>query len=116
MYRATHDGWTFTVTDKDGVATDITGWNIWYEAKASKNDADGSVFQKAVGSGVTILNQTTNKGQCEVALVPADTAALDYGANNLIYQWKIKDSGGATIKILEEGTLQVSGNVTRATA
>lgn len=116
MYRATNDSWDFFVSDPAGVAVDITGWNIWFEAKASKDDADGSVFQKSVGSGVTIKSQTTDKGQCTVALTPADTGTLDYGLNVLIYQWKIKDGAGTTIKVLEEGTLKVSGNITRATA
>lgn len=73
-----------TITDEDDEPEDLTGATIYWRVKAAASDADPALIAKssADASEIDILDQTDPDllGQCEVYLVPADTAGLTPGS------------------------------------
>lgn len=65
-----------TVTDDEDERVDITGATIELQVKTAKGDADPPTITKAVGSGITLLDQTADsdtEGQADAILLSADT-------------------------------------------
>ena len=118
MKRGTSPLWTMTVRDPNdldpdplGEPVDITGYSIWFTAKHSKTDADPGEFQLTVGSGITILNQTTNKGQATIIPPPSATSDMTAEAE-LLYDIQIQaPSGWPGPRQLTEGVLVVTFGV-----
>jgi hypothetical protein len=98
------------VVDATGLAQNLTGWSLWFTAKAQTTDADPGVFQKTIGSGITVASPTT--GTAVVTLAPADTSGLT-GDATLFTDLQGKD-GSAAIVTLASGTLTVRADATRA--
>jgi hypothetical protein len=71
-----------TVTQRsDGTRVDLTGTTLEFQVKVKVGDGDPPLIAKAIGTGVTLLNQTmaATKGQADIALSPSDTATLAAG-------------------------------------
>lgn len=64
-----------TVTDDEDERTDITGATIELQVKSAKGAADPATIERAVGSGITLLDQTDvdTKGQADAILLSAAT-------------------------------------------
>jgi len=115
MYRG--DAHLVEITIKRaGLPVDLTGATIWYTAKEALADADvDAVFQKTVGSGVTILDQVAYKGKAQLKLEAADTEGLDMGTTGFVVlyfdvQVKLLDETSPWTVLL--GTLKVERDVT----
>lgn len=77
MYAGESKVITVTVKDAAGALVDIGGASIEWIAKRSEDDAVGLITKTtAAGGGITILDQTTHKGEFTITLVPADTQSL----------------------------------------
>ena len=70
---------------KDGVYEDITGWSIYFTAKANMNDSDANA---KISKTVTSHSDPTN-GVTLITLEPADT---DIDAGNYYYSMDWKDN------------------------
>lgn len=71
-----------TVTDVDtGARKDITGATVEFQVRTAAGVADPPLISKAVGAGITILDQANaaTKGQADIVLAAADTSALAAG-------------------------------------
>ena len=69
MFRGNTMVFDFSIT-LGGNSVDLTGAGIWFTAKTSPG-ASNVVFQKAVGSGLTVTDAASGAGLIE--LVPAVT-------------------------------------------
>lgn len=80
VVRGTHVTVRITVYDADDARVDLTGYAMSF--RVARELAGAVEFTKTVGVGITLLTQSGDTlGQAEVALVPADTAALEVGVH-----------------------------------
>ena len=119
--------WNLTllrVTDAEAnpeitVAFDLTAATIKFTAKYEQSDADAdAVFQKTVGSGITITDATG--GLVTVKLQPSDTSSIELceGFVNLLFDMEV--TFGATngeyvsgdVKTFPSGTIKVKASIT----
>lgn len=75
IYRGDAATLRLTVTDDDDARIDLTGATIELQVKAGIGDADPALIAKAIGTGVTLLDQTApdTKGQADIAIAGGDT-------------------------------------------
>lgn len=105
------DGETYLLTvTEDDAPLDLTDAEIWMTAKRHIRDADAdAIFQKTVGDGITITDDTG--GLATVELVPADTSSLAARTIRLVYDVQVKLSSGRIVTPLK-GKLTVEPDVT----
>lgn len=71
---------TVTVFDVNGDLQDLTGATIEFQVKPKPGDDDTlAVITKTSPTGITISDQTTNKGQLVINIDSSDTATLAGG-------------------------------------
>lgn len=65
-----------TVTDDADARVDLTGAAIELEVKARIGGPDPAAIHKAIGSGITLLDQTSadTRGQADIAITSTDTS------------------------------------------
>lgn len=65
-----------TVTDDADARVDLTGAGIELEVKARIGGPDPAAIRKIVGSGITLLDQTSadTRGQADIAISSSDTS------------------------------------------
>lgn len=75
FYQGENHPMLVTVNKPDGTPDDISAFTIEW---VLFHDLTGNMLLKtsAAGQGITISNQSTNKGQFAIAITPADTAAI----------------------------------------
>lgn len=113
MFRGDDRTWNLAFT-KDGVAQNITGWSIWVTGKvAYTSDDTVKVFQKTVGSGVTVVNAAG--GLATFTLSASDTNSLGNERVTLKCDVQVKDSSNniVTTQIFD---LIVDPEATRSTS
>jgi hypothetical protein len=69
--------WIFTVVDLDGRRSDLSSASaIEFQVKKADGDPDPALVAKALGTGITLLDQTSaaTRGQFQVDLGSSDTA------------------------------------------
>ena len=105
---------------REGVDIDLTGAIIWFTVKRNFNDLDSAaLFQKRSNAGgIAVLDQTSNKGECNINIDPADTANIALDAKRSpVYYWydvQVKEPSGR-ISTVMSGPLVMSLDVSRAT-
>lgn len=110
IYRGDTVALNVTITS-GGLAYNLTGKSIWFTAKTSYSQADPGVFQKTLGSGITIVSAAN--GQCQVVIAATDTNSLGNSKTALVYDMQVKDSSG-NIYTVASGNLIVVPDVTRS--
>jgi hypothetical protein len=92
---------TPTVDTSAGAPDDIINfdfsWRMWHILT-------GTVLEKSVGDGITILDQTIYRGQLVVLIEPADTENL----TPLTYKHQLIMSFGGAAQTVMEGLIQIS--------
>lgn len=75
MYAGDTATLRITVTDDTDARVDLTGADVELEVKPSLGGADPATIAKAIGTGITLLDQTDplTRGQADVAIESADT-------------------------------------------
>lgn len=76
VYRGDQVTFRLTVTDDEDERVNITGATIELQVKTAKGDADPPTITKAVGGGITLLDQTADsdtEGQADAVLLSANT-------------------------------------------
>jgi hypothetical protein len=112
MYR----GDTVTINaaiTASGLAYNLTGKSMWFTAKTSYSQADPGVFQKKLGSGISIVDATN--GRAQIVIAASDTNSLGNSKTALVYDFQVKDSSGR-IYTVASGKLIVIPDVTRSTS
>lgn len=107
MTRGDTPTFDLTITDAAGDAVDLTDATIAFTAKRSIADS-ATVFQKTVGSGVTVTNAAG--GLASVLLAAGDTTALPDRTIALHYDVEVVESDG-TKTTVASGLLTVSPDV-----
>lgn len=87
---------------------DLTGATVKFTARQSIVDS-AVLFQKTIGSGITITNAV--QGTLTVEIAPADTASLTDESSMLV--WDIEVTRGGQVFTVAHGDLRVSLDVTR---
>ncbi len=60
-----------------GVPIDLTPCQLFFTVKNRLTDADvAALFQKTLTSGITLSDQLISPGECQITIIPADTATL----------------------------------------
>lgn len=93
------------VKNTDESIKDITGASVSYKI-GNKGKNGAVVYQKSIGSGVTLTNPTLGVLQC--ALTADETAAF---LPHHVYAYEIKLTIGSERKTVLEGTITTTGNV-----
>ena len=113
----------FTMTRMDDVSLSGTatlsgspyalgGCSLWFTAKRKYTDADSAaIFQKSIGSGITVTNPT--QGLFVIEIAPADTTAVEKVKTILVWDLQLRDSSGKTYTIAS-GNLIINPDVTNA--
>lgn len=96
--------WT-VVARKDGVGINLTGGSVTFTAR--RNYASPQLFQRTVGSGITLANQGTSPGQFAVRLLPTDTTQLANESSPLVYDIQVYLTSGEQWTVAR-GALSVS--------
>lgn len=102
-----------TVTDKDGVAVNLTGVSLWFTVKTFLTDVDdSSIIRKTLGSGITVVSAPA--GTAKIAIDAADTRDWP-GKRGQTFFWDLqgKDNTGKIVT-LDHGTFVLKADVTRA--
>jgi hypothetical protein len=93
-----------------GNPVDLTGAGIWFTAKASQG-ASTVIFQKSVGSGITVTDAASGAGMIE--LVPGDTHGLGARTVRLYFDLEVELAGAvytvAAGRLVVEPDLTVRG-------
>ena len=113
MTQGDTPSWPYTVTQRDPVTgvevpVVLTGSTIHFTAKRRRTDADPGVFQKSIGSGITIVDGAA--GRLEVKLAKADTAGLE-APIVLHYDLQLSTPAGDVLTVAE-GPLRIRRGVT----
>lgn len=113
-------GVILTLSDING-PIDITGYEFFGEMKLDTDPETGITAEFVFA----ILNQTSNKGQVQVSLPNATTAALSASVSNAekkqrlttpyVFDWKMKDTSNLISRIVE-GIIYLSPQVTQETS
>ena len=106
MFRGNTMVFDFAVT-LGGNPVDLTGAGIWFTAKTSPN-ASTVVFQKAVGSGITVTDAASGAGMIE--LVPGDTHGLGARTVRLYFDLEVEIAGA--VYTVAAGRLVVEPDLT----
>lgn len=94
-----------------GLPENLTNGTLKFTAKWDLIDSDASaVFQKSIGSGITITN--ASQGQVNIVISPTDTSTLPFNTVNLNYDLKYTDSIGNIFTTLL-GLINITSNVTQ---
>ncbi len=94
-----------TVRDSSGALLDLTGGTIkWCLATSNFGK---TLLMKTVGSGITLSNQTTNKGELTVQLDPADTSALEVRS----YLHQLEVTLASVPELVTEGAVNLKRNI-----
>lgn len=107
------DSFLFTTTiTLNGVALDVSGYDIWCTAKYNKDDTDlAALFQLTKLAGDIVVGGAGNN--IATTTIPAsDTIALTVDVV-VFYDVQIKSVAGQ-VTTVAEGTLTISKDVTRA--
>jgi hypothetical protein len=109
MIRGDSKTFAFMLTDADGDPIDLTIASVTMTAKSVYTDADGAaVFQKTVGDGVTVIDDTG--GTITVDVEPEDTSDLS-GVKHRLY-FDVQVQTGTTVRTPVRGRLLVEPDVT----
>lgn len=102
-----------TIEDKDEALVDLTGATVWFTVKDKKTDSDPGILQLTTSSGITLANQTTNKGELDIKILTThfSSATLD---KEYFYDVKVKLSSLDEF-IAVEARLTLNRPVTTAT-
>lgn len=93
-----------TVFDSTGALLDLTGASLsWVLITSEWGEL---LLSKAVGTGITIANQTTSKGQVTVSLLPADTATLEPRAYT--HQLRATTQSGGPPELVTDGEVMLN--------
>lgn len=93
-----------------GAAVDLTGATFTFTAKKKLSDADAAaLFQKTLGSGVSVTNAANGQGRVTVA--PADTTSLPDYETDLYCDLQMTEAVG-TVTTVAEGILRIRPDVT----
>ena len=106
MFRGNTMVFDFSIT-LGGNSVDLTGAGIWFTAKTSPG-ASNVVFQKAVGSGITVTDAASGAGLIE--LVPDDTQGLGARTVRLYFDLEVEIAGA--VYTVAAGRLVVEPDVT----
>lgn len=102
----------FTVRDKDDTSTDplgapvdLTGSTIRFITKRHQLDAAAVFIKSTGGSGITLRDQVTAKGQLDVQITGTDTSPF-VGSTVLLFELEVTDGAGK-VQTVDEGYLLV---------
>lgn len=101
-------------------STTLAGAKIWFTAKHSFTDGDGAavIALSSAGSGITIIDAGP-PGQARIR-IPAGATSTLVTPNppvplRLVYDIQLLESDG-TITTVQQGNLNIRGDITRASA
>jgi hypothetical protein len=106
MFRGNTMVLDFSVT-LGGNPVDLTGAGMWFTAKTSPG-ASSVVFQKAVGSGITVTDASSGAGMIE--LVSSDTHGLGARTARLYFDLEVEIAGA--VYTVAAGRLVVEPDLT----
>lgn len=110
IYRGDTVALNITIT-ASGLAYNLTGKTMWFTAKTSYSQADPGVFQKKIGSGITVTSAVD--GRAQIVIAAADTNTLGNSKTLLVYDCQVKDASG-NIYTVASGNLIIVPDVTRS--
>jgi hypothetical protein len=90
-----------------GNPVDLTGAGVWFTAKTSPG-VSTVIFQKAVGSSITVTDAASGAGMIE--LVPVDTHGL--GARTVRLQFDLEVKMAGSVYTVAAGRLLVEPDLT----
>ena len=113
IYRGNTKTFRFTFADANSTAIDITGWSIWFTAKASEADADNAaIIQIEATAGDDVLDDPSN-GLMYVTVSSTDS---DITPQTLHYDFKRVIPGSPpNAKTLDKGTFSILKVITLST-
>lgn len=79
LYRGLTFQLEIPVRDKTSALVNLTGYGAELVIKASPDDPDPGLLELAVGTGITVANQTTQRGYLLVEVTASVTDALAVG-------------------------------------
>ncbi len=102
------------VVKQSDVPTDLTGAKVWFTAKRTLNDLDGSaIIQVSSPADITIdPDQVANPGKATIVVPASATATLGEAALQLFYDIQVKFSNGR-VATVQFGQLLVTPDVTQ---
>lgn len=90
-----------------GLPYSLAGAQLWFTAKTTPETAT-KVFQKSIGSGITVTNEAG--GLARIELAPADTTGLPSLTTSLYYDLEIEKN--SKVFTLVSGRLVVDPDIT----
>ncbi len=96
--------YTRTAKDSSGIARDLTGYTGKAEMRKKSGDPVVATF--------TITIPTPTNGEIVMALSAVDTAALDFGNDEYLYDLLLTSDAWATVELEMAGTVKLMEIVT----
>ena len=78
--------YTFTITDSDGVAVDISGWSVYFTVKESLEDTDVNAI---ISKNVVFPSDATSVAG--IGYLPLTSVETDVVLGNFYYDMKLVD-------------------------
>lgn len=98
-----------TVKDEAGQKVDLTGATVHLRVRTDLKAA-ALISKSSPSTGITISNQTTNKGECVATLAPGDTAALQPG--DYVWDSWVVEADGDRFAVIAPSKLTLIQEVT----
>lgn len=114
--RGDNETYDLTVVLPDGDPVNLTDATLWFTVKKNKAEPDAAALitkTTEANAGITLANQSTDPGEAAIVVLPEDTAKLVPGTYYFDVQMK---SAIGTITTLANGSIDITADVTRATA
>jgi hypothetical protein len=104
------DDWSRTLyfQDEDGVAIDITGWTVFFTAKANADDLDAAAI---ISKTITVFTDPVG-GEAGISLSSADTNQV---IGSYLFDLQVKTNLGQITTVLE-GILTITKDITIRTS
>lgn len=110
VYRGDTRVYRFTFVDENDAAIDITGWVVWFTAKANEADPDvAAAIQVTATAGGNALDSLAG-GIMHLTLTSTDS---DITPGNYHYDFqRVISSTPANVKTIEKGTFNILKSIT----
>jgi hypothetical protein len=108
IYQGTTFKVLLAIKDSDGLPVDITSYT--FEGMGRRKVTD---LAESFEFDFTILNQTTNRGQVEMELTPADSSAVAVTDFRTIFLYDVEVDDGSDVSRILQGRVEFVAEVTK---
>lgn len=110
ILRGSSSSWSLTVVNGDGSPFDLTGWEVYFVAKADPGDEAAALTRSSLTPGEFDVGDNPRLGIATLKFVPGDFVGVGPGQYGFEV-WLFKDTD--RIPVIERGRMDISAAMLR---